>query len=246
MDRFDTGCHIRLESFSGPLSEFVARVRRGEVSIRAVRLCDVTGQYTAALKALLAADLARAGEALRLCALLVCLKVRALLPAPLPAPPAEEDAAAEDERLAALAEAYAGVREAAGRLRALIEARSGRAWREGGAAHGRPEFTRPVGDARAADLAAAWRRVLARQRRPPLPERPFSVEAQLPILSQRLRAAQRIAFDALFPEEADRSERVCTFLALLELIRLGRVRAERLGVGQPMLLVWVGREAAAR
>jgi len=67
---------------------------------------------------------------------------------------------------------------------------------------------------------------------------------------QRLRAlvAERreLAFEALFPERADRTEVVTTFLALLELVRLGEVAVWQSEPFGPLWLRAIGRPADSR
>ena len=84
------------------------------------------------------------------------------------------------------------------------------------------------------DLWAAFQSVLNRVKEPPsaLMMRPrFTVAQKIAAIAARMRGAKEgIAFAELFDGDATRLEVIVTFLALLELIRLRRVRVAQEGV----------------
>lgn len=239
---------VHTGAFSGPIELLLDMVRKSRIDIRDVSLAGIADQYAARLAHLLALDWTSAGEGLLIAAVLVRLKARALLPAPPPVPAEEPE---RPEELAGRAEAYAAVREAGQHLSHLLEARRERFWREAGAASAsapiaadrKPLFVQPAGKARLPDLVGAMRQLLQRQAPPPLPpgipRRQLSVDRRLGEIAHRLRAEKLLPFEALFPALAHRDELVVTFLALLELVRLGEARAEQEGSFGPIVIVWV-------
>lgn len=111
-----------------------------------------------------------------------------------------------------------------------------RRWAEETALSFPPGFKpREMGDAQAdplagvslSDLLAAleevWERARTRERLA-LPLRKLDFKEALRALMRLLKLKDRVSFRELFPPEADRSTVVNTFVALLELLRRGRVR----------------------
>lgn len=240
---------VKTGGFCGPIELLLEMVRKGRIDIRDVALAGIADQYAARLAHLLDSDWTVAGEGLLIAAVLVRLKTRALLPEPPPVPAGELE---RPEELAGRAEVYAAVREAGQQLYCLLDARRQRFWRSGvpaaaapgpGGAEPKPVFLQPAGKARLPDLVGALRDLLQRQVPPPpppgLPRRQLSVDRRLDEIRHRLRAEKLLPFDALFPALAPREELVVTFLALLELVRLGQARAEQDGNFGPIVIVWV-------
>ena len=60
-------------------------------------------------------------------------------------------------------------------------------------------------------------------------EEQITVEEKMEFLERRLNAGEQIRFDELFSEFASKLERIVTFLAILELIRLQRIVAVQSG-----------------
>ncbi|HVB09076.1 MAG TPA: segregation/condensation protein A, partial [Bacillota bacterium] len=177
-------------------------------------LADLDAAYAAS-------DLDQQSLALTLAARLVELKARALLPSAAPIEePVTVDAEETPEALAQRLAAYDAFREAAQVLRSYEEARSQR-------------FGRPVAPAPdAADpppvpfdtlltlFAAIWERARADGRT--VARQELTVLARMEQLRAHLRgAAGPVPFEALFEDDARRMQVIVTFLALLELVRLG-------------------------
>ena len=59
-------------------------------------------------------------------------------------------------------------------------------------------------------------------------------------LRSRLSRLGSIEFEELFPPDADRLEVVVTFLAVLELVRLGEARAQQPQPFEALRLAWAG------
>lgn len=79
--RTDSGsCHIRLDTFEGPLDLLLYLIRRDELDIAEVPVAHVAGQYLLYIRAARELDLNIASEYLVMAATLTSIKSRSLLP----------------------------------------------------------------------------------------------------------------------------------------------------------------------
>lgn len=241
------GSPVRLTvgPWSGDLGELLAAVDAGTVPPASVPVHAVVEAIRGA-----GADLERATGAFVLLARLVEAKARALLPTPPPEAVAEseaEDAEAEAARLAERLAAYQAFAEAATALREFERRRA--------AQFGRPEGAGGLGRVRAASGAGAspappgpeafdrllavfaevWER--ARPRTQEVPRERFTVAQATDRLRRHLASVGGTEFEALFAAGADRLDVVVTFLALLELVRLGEVSVRQ---AEPFAAVRIG------
>lgn len=86
---------------------------------------------------------------------------------------------------------------------------------------------------------AVWRRAKSRSRR--VDREPVTVQERMRQILEAL-AGEAVPFDRLFPENVGRFEVIVTFLALLELVREGRVEARQ---ARPLAPIFVSRRGAA-
>lgn len=215
---------VKLPVFEGPLDLLLHLIKKSEVEIVDIPVATITEQYLGYLEAMRELSLDIAGEFLVMAATLTLIKSRMLLP------PSEEDEEEEADPRADLVRQlleYQRYREAALALseRPLLH---------------RDVFVRePVMDAEAAaelprlkvtpwELLDAFRNVLKRARPDAVHEvvvEQISLRDRVRTLLDALSVARSLEFDSLFPEDATRFEIIMTFLALLELMKMGAARA---------------------
>ncbi len=235
--------HFHLPAFDGPLDLLLHLIRKNQIDICDIPIAEITRQYLEYLDLWQSMDLAIAGEYLVMAATLVEIKSRMLLPqAPAAADSSDEDPRAElVQRLIAYERLQATVetlREWEQR-RSLIFVR--------GAVENPEDYSLPqVQAADAGVLAEALRRVLARaglDEEPVtaiMPRRTANLRIKMAEILRRVRAADAgLLFDDLVDDPWNRVELGVTFLALLELVRLARVRALQMHPEAPILLVKV-------
>jgi segregation and condensation protein A len=217
---------VKLDVFEGPLDLLLHLIKKNEVEIVDIPIATITEQYLGYLGMLRELNLDIAGEFLVMAATLTLIKSRMLLPTP------EEDEEEEADPRAELVQQlleYQRYREAALALseRPLLH---------------RDVFVRePLDDPEVTEsgepprltvtvweLLEAFRAVLKRMR----PEAVHEVLTERVSLRDRARAllhalsvARCIDFESLFAEDVNRFEIIVTFLALLELMKIGAVRA---------------------
>ncbi len=222
---------VQLEAFEGPLDLLLHLIREHEIDIYDIPIATITEQYLEYLEFMETLDLELAGEFLEMAATLIRIKVRMLLP-----PPIEEGEAEEDPRqqLVRKLVEYRKFKEAARALAAKEDERRPffqhgvdmAAYRDTAEDYDTGEFLRDVS---LFDLVDGLREVLSR-----VPQRidvhavdmeQVTVEEEMDRIRSVLGKRGSAAFAELFEEKATRLQIVTTFIALLELVRLGVLEA---------------------
>jgi len=245
--------HFHTPAFDGPLDLLLHLIRANEVSITDIPIAEITGQYLAALEVMEALDLGVAGEFVVMAATLIEIKSRLLLPQ---APPVASDEEPDDPR----AELVARLLEYQ-QFQGTLE--SFRVWEDlrrqiyfRGALESADDYILPVpeGEATAAQLYQALHRLLAdagvddRPITAVTPRRRLSLRLKMAELARRVdaRGADGIRFDDLFELPCPRYDIVLTFLALLEMLRMGRARVAQAAMHAAIWLYGVAVEEVGR
>jgi segregation and condensation protein A len=230
------GMRFRLPIYEGPLDLLLHLIKRAELDPQDVTTSIITEQYLEQLNLMEQLNLDIAGEYLVMAATLLLIKSFALLPHPELADNEEAGDLKRDlvERLLE----YQRYREAAAKLgeRALLG-------RDVFAAAGEPvpEEQTPSAPFEVSifDLVSAMAAVLTRlgDRAPRRIElRDIPVAQCIPRILAALGEGERVEFMRLFEDLADHPLMIATFMALLELIRRGAVRAWQEEWQGPILL----------
>ena len=229
-------CAVKLPIFEGPLDLLLHLIRLNEVDVTDIPIALIARQYVEYVELMRELNLDVAGEYLLMAATLAWIKSRMLLPAP----EAEEEEGVDPraELMARLLE-YQRFKEAAGELgeRPLLE-------REVYAARGPGPEPTPDGEREIEvglfTLLEAYRRVAERARAADatheVSTETVTVRERMDAVIAALREAEAVEFDALFAladgRTPSRAILVTTFLAILELARLGAIRLfQSLAVG---------------
>ncbi len=214
---------VALCFFEGPLDLLLHLIRKHEVDIYDIPIATVTREYLAYLELLHTLNLEVAGSFLEMAATLTLIKSRMLLPAP-----EVEEGEEEVDPRAALVEQlleYQTCKEAADHLRQRAEAQARIYFR--GMESARIETRRSeLRELTLVELLDAFQVVLKELEGQAVREiqvEPLTVQDQIGVVLERLAARESLLFTDLFRRQATRTERVVTFLALLELIRLQAV-----------------------
>lgn len=236
--------HVSLDVFDGPLDLLLGLVREQRLDVATVPLARLAEQYLAYLSSMTALDVERAGEYLVIAATLVFLKSKALLP-PIPSdllPEGEESAEEAEARLRGRLIVYSRYRETARLLRERADGATGTYARSCGDPAG-ALVQRYALDA--AGLLRAMHRVLDQgkpERRTILRDR-YDVVRQIDYVLRMLRTRGTTSF-AVLCRGFERGRIVATFLAVLDLLRMQRLRYEQHALDAPLLLHSPAPEAA--
>ena len=212
---------IKLERFEGPLDLLLHLIKRDEIDIYDIPIAHITDQYLQYLELMRQLDLEVAGEFLVMAATLMRIKAKLLLP--LPAVGEEDLPGDPREELVQRLVEYRQFKEAASTLRLREDER--RMLFERGLLPGEDEAgPLPLARVSLFDLVGALNRVLARVPEPTIyavQVESFAVEDKIELLAAALGTRGRLSFEELLTGCRSRAEMIVTFIALLELIKLG-------------------------
>ena len=224
------GYKLRVGDFEGPLDLLLHLVRTQEIDITDIPIVQVTEQYNAYLELMRELNLEVAGEYLVMAATLMHIKSRMLLP---PDPTESEDDTQEDPRaeLAQQLLEYQRFKQAAENLQAMDSRRS--------LIFTRDEVLTDFEDEELLrvdlfDLLKAFGGLLGRlgeEARLQLRRDNVSVADKIDWLSDLLQQRRTIDLMQLLSDLPDRLERIATFLAVLEMIRLQWIAAFQRKIG---------------
>ncbi|NLG85275.1 MAG: segregation/condensation protein A [Firmicutes bacterium] len=217
---------VQLPIFTGPLDLLLHLIERAEIDIYDIPIAVIAEQFLAYLRTIEVLDLETAGEFLLMAATLMQIKARMLLPRPVEE---EKEGEGEEDPRRELVDrllAYRQVKEAAAQLRQYEEESLLRYPRSTEAPEGPgPPVLAP--GLPGWDLLEAWRGILAQleEREPeiPLPEEQITVREAMGEILGRLATKKTLLFEEIFAGRRTRRALVVGFIALLELIRVGRV-----------------------
>ena len=214
---------VKLERFEGPLDLLLHLIQRDEIDVYDIPIARITQQYLTYIELMRLLDLDVAGEFLVMAATLMRIKAKMLLP--LPAVGEEEEEGDPREELVQRLVEYRQFKEAAGTLKGREDER--RKLFERGMLPGEDEAgPLPLAPATLFDLLEALNRVLAR-----IPQRVtydvtgevYDIEDKMAYISRMVDEGGGVLFSTLMTGCRERGEIIVTFMALLELIKLGGV-----------------------
>jgi segregation and condensation protein A len=223
---------IKLARFEGPLDLLLHLIKRDEIDIYDIPISHITQQYLAYIELMRALDLEVAGEFLVMAATLMRIKAKMLLP--LPGTGEEEDEGDPREELVQRLIEYRQFKEAADTLKLREGER--RLLFERGMVPGEDEAgPLPLAPATLFDLLDALNRVMSRLPEPAVYEvqgELYDVEEKMTLIAGAVAERGSFSFTELLLRCRARAEMIVTFMALLELIKLGQVgvvQAENFG-----------------
>jgi len=214
---------VKVQGFEGPLELLLHLIKENRINIYDIPIAPITQQYLSCLDLMQSLNLSVAGEFLVMAASLLLIKSRMLLPQE-----AQEEEEGEDPRrdLVRRLLEYQRFRDAADQL----EARES-LWRE---VFGRPESEAGDGsqevdlaDLNPFDLLSALQKVLERAQKLvhlQISTETLTVKEKIRELMERFSLVESLQFEELFDPEEGRHGVILTFLALLEIVRLGLLR----------------------
>ncbi len=214
---------VKLASFEGPLDLLLYLIQKDEIDIQNIKIAEITDQYLRTLDLMREYNLDVAGDFLLMASTLILIKSRSLLPN-------QDELQIEGEEIQTQEEL----------MRRLMEHQRYRAMAmdfKQMPVLGEDFFKRPLPEEKEkreqmlkemnlTDLTVAFQQMLLRARRPvaKVKRDPLTILDAVKKITSRLSEKDITEFQTLFGENPDRNELVVTFLAILELGRLGKVR----------------------
>lgn len=235
---------LKLEVFEGPLDLLMHLIDKHKIDIYDIPISEITEQYLAYLSEMEAYNIELSSEFLVMASQLLLIKSRMLLPKP---PAGEEENDPRQELVDRLV-AYKLYKEVSGQLREWAESSKGIYYKDPDEAvlDIQPEI---ILTSTTEKLVNAFIAVLTREK----PEKPkpvfFERVVPKPAISvadckERLGRAmtgkKKMRFLEVFDEAEDRGSVISYFLAVLELLKDGRIRISE--KGEEVYLVNTGKE----
>jgi segregation and condensation protein A len=231
----DADPRIKLQVFEGPLDLLLFLIRKNEIDIYDIPIESVTKQYVAVLHAMQELDLEVAGEFFVMAASLMEIKSRMLLPKGLHA--VDPDAEGDDDmdprwELVHQLLQYKKFKDASLKLAEMARLQRDLMER---VVSGRPADTpdRPLKGVNRIDLWNTFNLVLRRLAEKlvvgEIHDETVTVADQMEWLLGRMRSERSFVFSNLFEKGVSLRRIIATFLAVLELTRLRRIRLRQDG-----------------
>lgn len=229
----DEVLRLQLDRFEGPLEVLLYLIKSQEIDIFDIPILKITEQYLRFLDLMQSEDLDVTGEFLVIAATLIQIKAKMLLP---DEPAAEDEEAGEEEEdprldLVMKLLEYRRYREMTQELAQLAERRDDWFTRSV-----KPKFDAPPADEEEFlevslyDLMRAFKgviRYLTADLIETVQGEEASVDDKIGQIEDALQSKGSVSWTELFRACRSRVEMVCCFLAILELCRMGKVRAHQ-------------------
>ncbi len=219
----DDSINIKIPVFEGPFDLLLHLIRENKIDIYDIPISLITGQYLQYIEIMKELNLEIAGEFLVMAATLIHIKSRMLLP-PDEEAPSEEQEDPRQELVQKLLE-YQKFKEAAVDFRKREDDWTKIFQRE--PLSGEDDGELYLFDLSLFDLLDAFRKIL--DTAPPdivsITKETLTVKDKMSIIMEILEGQEAVRFEGLFKDGITRIQLLVTFVALLELIRLGLARA---------------------
>ena len=219
---------VKLEGFEGPLDLLLHLIQKEEMDIHDIQIAQITDRYLEYVNLMEQLDLDVASEFLVMAATLLHIKSQSILPQ---LTPNDELPIGDEEQLVKQLLAYKRFKEASQVLDVYAE-------RQRWVYSRSPELHADLDGSRAYeiratlfDLLSAFKRMNDRvaevENREELyetvEEETITVEDKITFIERHLEIADQLLFEELFPLSASKTDWIVTFLAILELIRIGKI-----------------------
>ncbi|MFH0919095.1 MAG: segregation/condensation protein A [Fibrobacterota bacterium] len=218
---------VQLDLFKGPLDLLLYLIRKEEISIREIEVSKITDQYIAYIEMMKELDLELAGEFLVMAAILMRLKAHELLPQEERDKSEMDDDFIDREKLIRQIEEYERFKSIAGVLKEKEDENFGAFYRTRveGVTFSADDFLAQK-DVELYDLLIAFRRVVETAKKTPV----YFMEADNITIDDRIERVmsvvadlKQVPFTRLFEDDNRKLVMVVTFMAILELIKMGHI-----------------------
>lgn len=228
--------NISLKQFAGPLDLLLHLIGKAKIDIKDIFVSEITEQYIESVHSAVDFDMEDASAFLVMAATLIEIKSRSLLPRP-----PKEDGDEEDPEAALIRqlEEYKRFKETADHLQAFEKAAAAM-YEKLPEEYPLPPPTFELTGMTLEGLIAAFTRVYLRQSKTDeeTERNPFNrqirrdiytVQECMLLILKRIKADKEVCFDAMLSGVPCKEEVVTLFLALLEILKLGKAHIRQKG-----------------
>ena len=241
---------VKLEGFEGPLDLLLHLIQKEEMDIHTIQIAQITDRYLEYVNLMEQLDLDVASEFLVMAATLLHIKSQSILPQ---LTPNDELPIGDEEQLVKQLLAYKRFKEAAQVLDVYAERQT---WVYSRSPKLHADLDGSLAfEIRATlfDLLTAFKHVNDRAAEvdpeelyETVEEEPITVEDKIAFIEQHLEISDQLLFEELFPLSASKTDWIVTFLAILELIRIGRIVTVQTGHFESIYIVKQEQQAPDR
>ncbi len=218
---------IKLDGFEGPLDLLLHLIEKEEMDIYDIQISQITDRYLEYINLMEQLDLDVASEFLVMAATLLHIKSQSILPQLTP--DAEYTLGDQAELVRQLLE-YKRFKEASQALDVYAERRT-LLYSRSPNLHADLDGTRAFEiKATLFDLLSAFKNITDRaaeieteEMYETVEEETITVEDKIAFINRQLTNEDQLLFEDLFPLSSSKLDRIVTFLAILELIRIGKI-----------------------
>ncbi len=235
----DDAPQVHLAMFDGPLDLLLYLIRRDQIDIHDIPIAPITRQYMEYLGLMQELNLDVAGEFMVMAATLIHIKSKMLVPVAPTEAQGEEDLEDPREALVRRLLEFERYKEAAGLLHQKGQIRAATWTRPDGFLPKLDDGGEEMLEAGLFDLISAFKELLDRRKTLLAHEigaEAKSIEVRMDEILGLVKEGESLEFVALFETEHTKADMIVTFLAILELIRLKRVKVYQRGIFQPIRL----------
>lgn len=223
----DNDYKVKLSSFEGPLDLLLHLIKDAKIDIKDIFLSEITEQYLTYLSNIEEVDVEKAGEFIEMAATLIEIKSKKLLPVN---EKLIEDEESEESKLIRKLEEYKIIKEASEELKPLENINS--FYKKPDDSVG--DYRYVLKDMKLDGLLDAFAHLMfkitekAQEIKPKRIEKDrFTVAQKISQIKDVIMVKKKFKFTELFEADYSKSEAINTFLAVLELLKLGQIRAEQ-------------------
>ncbi|MBA4317816.1 MAG: segregation/condensation protein A [Flavobacterium sp.] len=217
---------VRLQNFEGPLDLLLFFIRRDEVDIYDIPIAKITKEFVAYLRLLKQLDLEVAGDFILMAATLMQIKVKMLLPREIDEKGEEIDPRADLVNALIEYKRYKEVSEEMSFLESNQRKLSYRSNFANDYKENPVELDVLLKNITLYDLMKAFKKVLMDRKDEvfhKVTKMNVSIDEQIDFIMEKLELKPRIDFITLVKEMKEKIRIIVTFIALLELIKMGRI-----------------------
>ncbi|MCR4707862.1 MAG: segregation/condensation protein A [Clostridiales bacterium] len=232
---------VSLSQFEGPLDLLLHLIQQAKIDIKDIFVSEITDQYLESMQGVDELDMDRASEFLVMAALLLEIKSRSMLPKP--PPPVDPDELTPEQQLIRRLEEYKLYKESAGKMKEF-ESAARKAFSKLPEEYPLPPPQIELTGLSLEGLVRAMERIIARRTREPdegrvirsvLRDRFTIEECSFNIVSRIRRGA--VLFSDLLSDQVTRDEIITYFMAMLELVRMGKLHVRQESAYEDILIL---------
>lgn len=215
---------VDLTGFQGPMDLLLYLINKEQVDIYDIPIARITAQFIKHIRVIQAISLDTAGEFIAMAATLMVIKMKMLMPSH----GVDEDEDEDDPRAELVRKLleYKRFKEAAEALQKAEEERQRYHLRQTKFPFTDQLDLEPKLRIEMFDLLSALAGIFDRIQAKPVHEverEPFTVEEKMSLIEAKVTGAANVRFEELFADDALKMEVIVTFIAILEMVKRGRL-----------------------